>query len=218
MVLISHIHKFIYLKNYKVAGSSVESFFGQFCIDPKNKNNYSFQDKQDEQISDYGILGSRIQGSKYTKWYNHISADKIKLLLGDEIFNNYIKFCVIRNPYDIVVSSYFWEKQKCNLTCDFKTYCINLYKNTNDITNLSRLFINNNPVCQYYIRYEHLIDDITNLLEKLGIKDYNISDLPKHKTGFRPLDKTYKDYYDDESKNIVSKIFHKEIEMFNYKF
>ena len=36
MVLISHKYKFIYIKNVKVAGTSVESFFGQFlCKIPK---------------------------------------------------------------------------------------------------------------------------------------------------------------------------------------
>ena len=36
MVLISHKYNFIYIKNIKVAGkvSSVEYFFGKYCIDP----------------------------------------------------------------------------------------------------------------------------------------------------------------------------------------
>lgn len=30
MVLISHKYKFIYIKNRKVAGSSIQSFFGKY--------------------------------------------------------------------------------------------------------------------------------------------------------------------------------------------
>ena len=217
MVLISHVHKFIYLKNYKVAGSSVESFFGQFCIDPKKKDTYSFEDKQDEQITQYGILGHRNNG-KVTIWHNDKCAKDIKNDLGNEIFDNYFKFCVVRNPYDLIVSSYFFE----HIKTDFKTYCTELNSKhlikirDNDLT---RTFLNDAPVCQYYIRYENLTNDILTVLKKLGIKDFDIKDLPKHKSsGIRPKNKSYKEYYDDETREIAKRIFHKEIEMFKYEF
>lgn len=69
MVLISHIYKFIYIKNKKVAGSSVESFFGQFCYDPEIK--YVFEDSQKNYISDFGIISSRAN-ENYEKIINII--------------------------------------------------------------------------------------------------------------------------------------------------
>lgn len=214
MVLVSHIYKFIYLKNYKVAGSSVESFFGQFCIDPSKKEQYSFEDKQDEQVTQWGILGSRLLRGPKPIWFNHKSAKEVKEDIGDTIFNNYYKFCVVRNPYDLMVSSYFWEQCK-NL--DFKSYC-KQYVNTNIKSNLTRMFIDKSPVCNYYIRYENLINDILVVLDILKITDYNINDLPHHKSNITPKNISYRDYYDDETKEIVSKLFEKEIEMFDYKF
>jgi hypothetical protein len=212
MVLISHIYKFIYLKNYKVAGSSVESFFGQYCIDPNEIPNYKFKDETDEYISSYGIIGNRIINNTKTKiWYNHINAIDIKQNIGDSVFNEYFKFCVVRNPYDVVVSSFFFEKSKK----DFKTYCKEYAYSD---VNLNRLFIDNIPVCQYYIRYENLIPDILTILKKLGISNFNINDLPNHKNKMRPTDKSYKEYYDDEIKEIVYKLFKTEIDMFGYKF
>jgi hypothetical protein len=209
MVLVSHIYKFIYLKNYKVAGSSVESFFGQFCIDPAKQKTYSFEDKQLEQISPFGILGSRMC-NKYTLWSNHKSAKAIKNDLGNQLFNNYFKFCVVRNPYDLMVSSYFWSKSKD----DFKTYCKNYVYAANP--NLDRMFIDDIAICQFYIRYENLIPDILSVLNILGIKNFDIKDLPKHKSTSNPHDKPYQDYYDAETKQIVKQLFKKEIEMFDY--
>ena len=49
MVLVSHRYNFIYIKNKKVAGSSVESFFGKYCCDPSS--NYLYTDKIDESIN-----------------------------------------------------------------------------------------------------------------------------------------------------------------------
>jgi hypothetical protein len=212
MVLVSHIYKFIYLKNYKVAGSSVESFFGQFCIDPSKIHEYRFDDKQDEHISEFGILGSRMSAVK-TPWFNHKNASDIQRDLGHDKFNTYFKFCVVRNPYDLIVSSYFWDK----LDIDFKTYCQN-YAHNYDRLNSSRIFINNKPICQYYIRYENLLDDIIVVLEKLGIKDYTIEDLPNHKSGVRPSGDSYRKYYDDETRAIVKRLFRQEIDLFGYKF
>ena len=62
MVLVSHKYKFIYIKNMKVAGSSVESFFGKYCQDPNKEYNYS--DIIDESIDKYGIIGARVNRKK----------------------------------------------------------------------------------------------------------------------------------------------------------
>lgn len=62
MVLVSHIYKFIYIKNMKVAGSSVESFFGKYCQDPNKEYNYN--DTIDESIDEFGIIGARLSGKK----------------------------------------------------------------------------------------------------------------------------------------------------------
>ena len=57
MVLVSHLYRFIYLKNKKVAGTSVESFFGKYCI---NQNDpYYYTEQTDEQVSIFGIIGKR---------------------------------------------------------------------------------------------------------------------------------------------------------------
>ena len=217
MVLISHRYKFIYLKNFKVAGSSVESFFGQYCIDLSEK--YSFEDKYNENISEYGILSSRMNNtpSSNVKWYNHMSALQVKDNIGGEMFNNYFKFCVVRNPYDLMVSAYFWRLHHRDFNGAFNEF-IKHFSHTINTDNTRRIFINNVPICDYYIRYESLLDDIKNVCEKIGIKDYNLNDLPNHKSGIRPKGLSYRDYYDEETRLIVYNLFKKEFELFAYEF
>jgi hypothetical protein len=189
MVLVSHKYKFIYIKNEKVAGSSVESFFGSFCQNPEKI--YNYDDTIMQSIDNYGIIGSRLEGvQKEDIWKNHINATEIKRRLGNDIFSKYFKFAVIRNPYDTIVSYYYWDKSKL----PFKEYAENKI-----IYNLDRCSIDNESVCDYYIRYENLLEDIVNVCKLLNIDNYDINNLPKHKTNIRPKD-NYKDYYDEETR------------------
>jgi hypothetical protein len=208
MVLVSHKYRFIYIKNSKVAGSSVESFFGKFCKNPKTK--YSYSDNRKQIISSYGILGSTgIYVKKNDKWYNHMNALKIRKNLGSMIFNKYIKFCVVRNPYDVIVSSYFYKKIKE----PFKQYARKFKK-----SNLRTYSINNKSVCNYYIRYEHLKEDIIKMCEILNITNYNINSLPHHKSNYRNKKLSYKKFYDEETRKIVYKKHIKEFKLFGYTF
>lgn len=206
MVLISHKYKFIYIKNKKVASTSVESFFQKFCIDPNSK--YNISESTDEIISKYGIIGAR-EGGKFNKWKNHINANDILKEIGNDKFNSYFKFCIVRNPYDKMVSKYFFEKSNMS----FKEYC-----KVNNCNNLNIHTINNKFICNYYIRYENLKDDIIKVCNKLGITDYNINDLPTFKSNIRPSNKHYSEYYDEETKNIVYNNHKLEFEKFNYSF
>jgi len=68
MTLISHKYKFIYMKNAKVAGSSVEYFFEKYCV----KDTEAYEAKEfclKPIVSKYGIICHRrpmmvIEGQK----------------------------------------------------------------------------------------------------------------------------------------------------------
>ncbi len=105
-MIISHKNKFIFIKPTKVAGSSIEIALSKWCgekdiITPQG----SFDSKGDESF--YNNLGRNYKG-----FHGHISAEEIKKKVGKDIWNNYFKFTIIRNPWDVVVSSYFHEKYK----------------------------------------------------------------------------------------------------------
>lgn len=202
MVLVSHHYKFIYIKNKKVAGSSIESYFGKFCIDPKKE--YHYNDSIEQHIDSFGIIGSRGSGYRSNdKWINHKSARDIKRDLGDAKFNQYLKFCVVRNPYDKMVSKYHWEKSKLS----FKEFV-----KTTHVNNLNIHSINGKSVCNFFIRFEHLEQDVKTLCEKLGIS--TIQSLPNHKKTLGR--KHWSEYYDDETREIVYNNHEQEFKLFGY--
>jgi hypothetical protein len=207
MVLISHDYKFIYIKNKKVAGSSVESFFGKYCCPHDVK--YTYSDQIDQMITKDGIIGRRLNG-KGDEWVSHMPSTKIKQKLGEKNFDIYFKFCVVRNPWDIMVSHYFYEKSQ-------KSFEQFVQENTN-INNWNIYSIEGSPICNFYIKYENLEKDICAVCKKLKIKNFDISMLPKHKTSFRKDNKPYQYYYTEYTKNYVYKKFKKEIDYFGYKF
>ena len=68
-----------------------------------------------------------------------------------------------------------------------------------------------------YIRYENLEEDTLRILNKVGIDATDIS-YPKEKSKFRLSAKHYTEYYDEETRQIVTEKFKKDIEHFEYEF
>lgn len=216
MVLVSHKYKFIYIKNKKVAGSSVESFFGRYCLDPSLP--YAYTDQIDERIDSFGIIGRRLQG-KGDKWVSHKTAIEIKKELGEDKFNRYFKFCVIRNPWDKVVSHYFWMSGWAKLyNQPYPTFKEFVKKYNNEAYNWSIHTLFNKPICNFFIRFENLKEDIKTVCKKLKINDSSVLQLPTHKSTFRPSTLHYSKMYDNETKEIIYKKHKKEIKFFKYKF
>ncbi|WP_243397348.1 sulfotransferase family 2 domain-containing protein [Crocosphaera subtropica] len=244
MVLVSHKHKFIYMKTRKTAGTSVEIFFEPFCRPPKQEAHFT-----DLIISDVGIVGARGGNPNTKDWFNHIPAYLVKEKLGLSKWDTYFKFCVIRNPWDKMVSTYWYNKNKNNKLPDFKTWLFNWYfkyvpkrnvqdwiqsfpRKTSYITWLKKsplipqstniidrniYTINNKLALNYYIRFENLSDGIEEVCQKLNLP-CDLQKLGNYKASYRQKQRHYSEYYDQETMNIVSKIFAKEIQEFSYQF
>ena len=226
MVLVSHKYKFIYIKNYKVAGTSVEALFEKYCVEDEDA--HVTRHGRCEYISDAGIIGPRLDLSKpmtqevrTATWRMHKPAREIKVDLGDATFNSYYKFCVVRNPWDVAVSSYYFKNKLAMLDCNnphhdsFQAFTKQLKFNT--YRNWYIYTVDNKPVCDYYIRYENLKDDIINVATHLKLPNFNIDDLPTFKSGFRKV-KDYKTLYKPGDVKNVYDFNTDEIDYFKYTF
>jgi hypothetical protein len=100
-MLVSHRKRFIYTKTEKTAGTSVELYFEPYCM-PEGE--WKFSGSRDQYIGKTGIVGARGKSVRKAQFYNHMSAQAIKDKIGDECWNEYYKFTVIRNPFDKIVS------------------------------------------------------------------------------------------------------------------
>src|SRR5438034_9985645 len=98
-MLVSHRKQFIYTKTIKTGGTSVEAYFEPYCFPDRE---YEFLHARPQYASETGIVGFR--GLKRPddgiEWYNHMPAAEIKARLGEDVWNRYVKFCVVRDPFD----------------------------------------------------------------------------------------------------------------------
>jgi hypothetical protein len=237
-MIISHKYKYIFIKSKKVAGTSVEAALAKHCGGEDIVTPIEYSPELDE--DEYSPLFKNYEG-----YYNHITPDEIIKKIGQKTWDEYYKFTIVRNPWDLVVSRYWWEKRnppKKKFTIkkimsnvfNRKAYSIAAQKLRHKKRNKTfEQFVNsltvkntptngvyyfdkdNKPLCDYYMRYENLDEEYKKVCAHLGIPRET---LPKLKTKTRKNKEHYSTYYTEQTKQKVSEIFKKEIEFFNYEF
>jgi hypothetical protein len=228
-MIISHKYKYIFIKNRKVAGTSVEIYLNNFKgptdiftpISSWHKNhvpqNYKgYTNIISELLKTNFRYRKRtiIEFLKRNKFWNHMPALLVKNRINSEIWDNYYKFAIERNPWDKAISQYYWLK-KINKNNDFQfgTYLSNQFF-PRDYGKYSDL--DGKILVDKIIKYEDLNDELNIVFNELGIPfegQLNIF----AKGGYRQI-KSYREFYNEETKKIVEDAFNKEIKAFNYKF
>lgn len=239
-MLISHRKNFIFTKTVKTAGTSVECYFERYCMP---EGTWKKSHSREVYISNTGIIGYRGKFNTGKKYYNHMSAKMIRDTIGKDIWDRYFKFTIVRNPYDKVISAYYFhrlrEYLKENKAQKLISYTRNILNIGGAIDSIQkkqviesfRLWIKNGglelvddrnkyiidgQVCvDYFIRYETLHDSINYICDQLSIP-FIPSEIPKYKTGVRKHIIPIADYYDEETKEIVFEQFDWEFDHFGY--
>lgn len=177
-MIVLHHKKVIALKARKVGGTSFEIALSRFAnntsiitpispSDERTRKDLGFRGPQNFKYSLWDLkgIGKRelLKAIFYKKtrkkFWNHISAEDVHKKLGDNVWSSYTKISIIRNPFDYMVSSYFWDMgRNKHATSSFETYCL-----TNPellLWNKKIYEINGDNIIDYMIRYETLHDDI----------------------------------------------------------
>ena len=109
-MLLSHRHQFIYTKTVKTAGTSVEIYLENACVPTSSTTARGHYTEQS--VTSAGVVGYRGSDSAGSVWYNHMPAKEIRELVGVSVWNWYFKFCVVRNPFDKMVSLWWFIRSK----------------------------------------------------------------------------------------------------------
>jgi hypothetical protein len=217
-MLVSHRKKFIYLKTIKTASTSVECYFERYCL---QKNTYVFSHARNESISKFGIIGYRGRLSVGYDFYNHMPAKDLKAKLIDETWNDYFKFCTVRNPYTRLVSLFHMELKLLGIINFNQKNLRQLFSNWLTMRyewdfSSTRFFMLDNEVClDSFIRFEYLKEDTKRICNKLSIP-YDEARLPYLKEG--SYTKDYLAYYDQHTIALVKKFCAIELDLFKYSF
>ena len=214
-MIISHKYKFIFIKSFKTAGTSLEIALSKFC------------DKEDvitPLISEDESIRKKLNyrgPQNYQDMTEHMSAQEIKQKIDPEIFHNYLKFVTVRDPFDQIISAYYWhneskkkerklfffKKREKSFAEFFKIKAKNIYKDE-----YNRYTDNNVVIVDKFLKYENLKEDIANLSKRLKFPvDLNnaLSGI-KAKSSARPkntktpeLGENYKKKIRELAKNII---------------
>lgn len=216
-MIISKKHEFIFIHCHRSAGTTLE------------QKMFPLLDKGDI------IVGSTKHGENLQRnserWahWKHATADMISKTYP-WYWKNYYKFTTVRNPWDRVVSWFFWwngdwwkESKSKTLrdigaavtNMDFDAYVRSVFSwQTSTLFSYHRMLFTDKFELDVVLRAENLQDDFNGICDKFNIGHVELPIINKSK-----LHEHYTTYYRSrETRDIVYKQFAKDIEYFGYKF
>jgi len=140
-----------------------------------------------------------------------------------EAWNTFFKFCFVRNPYERVLSDYFWRRSMMGLGgMTFGQFLRRMYETQcGDKTvgwrfdNWPMYTIGDKVAVDFIGRYESLERDWRDVLERLGVGASSAT-IPVAK---RKADRyNYREWYGAEERWLVEELFCKELALFGYSF
>jgi chondroitin 4-sulfotransferase 11 len=161
----------------------------------------------------------------------HWTAEEYRSLNGKK-FEKYFKFCFIRNPWDRLVSSYFYLKKGGKSERDavfsnkflkhlnsFEAFVYSLEKN-NKLQNWVHFLPQTHFICDcngklivdFVGRFENLSEDFEEVRIRLGLSNVKLE------WKNQSTRKDYKQYYNEKTNTIVGDLYKTDIDLFGYKF
>lgn len=158
---------------------------------------------------------------------DHLTAKEIIAKIGNQNWDAAYKFTVVRNPWDKVVSLYEYRRKKNKTQIASRNITFTEWVRMTHGQDRNSFYYDNVKSFQpqvewlkddegtiaidFVARFETLHADFDQIREAIGTK----ADLPHLNASSR---KSYKDYYSDETREIVARWYHEDIEVFAYTF
>lgn len=137
-------------------------------------------------------------------------------------WENYYKFCFVRNPFDQALSEYSYQMKNARRNVSFHYFLKAMNGDIDDPSIVPqglkrnwRLYtLRDEPAVDFIGRYEDLEADFSKVASNLGL---NINHpLRKEKVGKTRRRKAIEEWYDDETVSLVHSIYGREIDYFGY--
>ena len=231
-MIISHAHRFIFLKTEKCAGTSIELALSQICgpddvitrVSPEDENARVGRGPQHEMIpAQYRVpswrmkrLLGRSPARSGTVYFNHMTAAALRRAMDPDVFDSYRKVTVVRNPWDQEVSLYYWLTRNERRRPSFDSF-VQTPSRRSQRKNFDIYAIEGRIVADVVLNYERLADDFSAFVASLGVG--SAPPLPYAKAGHRPCaQRDYRSHYTNDTRDIVARRHASEIEAFGYEF
>lgn len=229
-MIISHKHKFIFIKTKKTAGTSLEIALSQIC----GKDDIITPISTDDEIvrKELGCLGPQnyfIPFKYYSKrdwsnliltrqkkqFYNHMPANEIKRNLDAGIWENYFKFCFERNPWDKLISQYYWRKGNDRYP-SIQHYLLS--GEAGKLKGYELYSINNIVAVDKVYKFEDMKEALTDISERIGLKSKIEMPNYKAKGSTRKDKRNYREILSGEEAKTIATVFAREISYLDYDY
>jgi hypothetical protein len=163
------------------------------------------------------IVDDPISYTEYFRKLKHASlTEQIELVesLGYES-TDFFKFSCIRNPWDMIVSWYFFDKHHGYTAAlgSFEEYVLKVFNQTNRLDIKPFLYHDEIYSIDFIIRFENYKEDTQKVFDK-----FDVNWIEDHNTQIRPQNTFYQEMHTEVTKELVYEKASHQIELFGYEF
>jgi len=219
-------NQFLFVKNKKVAGTSVEIWVSQLCgeeaiitevgpEDEKIRRRLGYRGPQNQHIplkryawTDW--IRYILRGDVLPPLSNHDSVQWLRRYYPDYC-NHFFSFCFERNPWDKAISVYYtylWRMQLDPADLSLSAFltmegerisCWDRYTDENG-----------NIAVDYVARFEDLEDELEEICDQIGVAASKMGKLPRAKTNIRKTDQPYWKLINAEQRDRIAELCSRE--------
>jgi len=231
-MIVSHRFRLIFVKTRKTAGTSIETYLSKHCapddvvskVKPPEAGheprNYRGLFNPLPEILDSGgrrAVRSVWQLLRRRRFLGMLPAYVVRGRLPRAVWDGYYKFSVDRNPWDKVVSAYWFQTRERGVRLDFDAFL-----ESDRTARLSDYPMYTDPrsgesLVDRVIRFESLDRELGEVFARCGVPwDGRLRE--RAKGGYRKDRRPYQELYDERSRLRVAQLFAREIELLGYGF
>ena len=231
-MIVSHKHKFIFLKTNKTAGTSIEIALSKFCgpddiitpispVDEETRQSLGYRGPQHHLAPwyEYGlrdVVELVFKGKRRSRFYNHMTGREVRDFVGPEVWNSYFKFCFERNPYDRLISYYHWAHRSASSQLPLSRFirtprAMMLKKRGYEVYTLDGK-VAVDRIC----RFESINEELEEVRRIIGLPEP--LELPHTKVRKRSDARGYREVLGEEERDWVDRTFGDEMRLLGYHY
>lgn len=221
-MIISHRYRFIFIKTRKTAGTSIEIGLSKFCDESDVVTELGEKQEIKDRFGYTGGRNSRVPVSNWTArdfvklplrgvpaFQSHSPASYVRDRVPARVWRDYYTIAFERNPFDRIVSQYFWNTRQTQQP--FHDYLENAtgYR----LSNWGMYADGNEIIVDRVARFENLTEELDAFAREVGLP--GPVELARAKTEYRPKTRS-DDILDAAAKAKIAGVCAREMAAFGY--